>query len=41
MLPARCVEAAATTGAGYQAQLQQERLDHILDCVARFGQASG
>ena len=41
MLPARRIEATTPRRARDQAQLQQIRLNHILDCVARFRQASG
>src|SRR4051812_3897074 len=37
MGPAPAVEAAAAGGSGDEAQLDEERLDHLLDRVARLG----
>jgi hypothetical protein len=39
--PARLVEAAPARGARDEAELDQERLDHVLDRVARLGEARG
>ena len=41
MLPAACIEAAAPRRARDEAKLDQERLDHFLDRVARFRKAGG
>src|SRR3954465_14842001 len=41
MGPRLAVEAAAASGAGDQAQLDEEGLDHLLDRVARLREAGG